>query len=90
MLNKFKSLYKESDLKLDKWKIKEFANHTIPRCFFEDDSCKYLYIKISEIEISKYTGVVYNYHCDTSTFMCKYIPTHNCDSIDSDSTTSTG
>lgn len=90
MLNKFKRMCPYNDLKLDKWQYKEFANHTIPRCFFEDDSCDYIYIKIRAIEQSKYTGVVYNYHCDTSTFMCKYIPTHNCDCIDAGSATSTG
>ena len=90
MINKIKRLYNKSDLKLDKWESKDFANHAIPRCFFEDESCNYIYIKISSIEISKYTGIVYNFHCETSTFMCHYIPTHNCDSIDSDATTSTG
>lgn len=90
MINKFKRMVPYSDLKLDKWQYKEFANHAIPRCFFEDESCDYIYIKISGIEHSKYTGIVYNYHCETSTFMCKYIPTHNCDSIDVDNSTSTG
>ena len=90
MINKFKRMVPYSDLKLDKWQYKEFANHAIPRCFFEDESCDYIYIKISGIEHSKYTGVVYNYHCETSTFMCKYIPTHNCDAIDADNSTSTG
>lgn len=90
MINKIKRLYNKSDLKLDKWESKDFANHAIPRCFFEDESYNYIYIKISSIEVSKYTGIVYNFHCETSTFMCHYIPTHNCDSIDSDSTTSTG
>ena len=90
MINKFKRMVTFTDLKLDKWTYKEFTNHAIPRCFFEDESCNYIYIRISEIEHSKYTGIVYNYHCETSTFMCKYIPTHNCDAIDVDSTTSTG
>lgn len=90
MINKVKKLYDKPDLKLDKWEYKDFANHTTPRCFFEDSSCDYIYIKISDIEVSKYTGIVYNFHCETSTFMCHYIPTHNCDSIDQDSTTATG
>lgn len=90
MINKFKRMYSAPDLKLDKWEYKTYTDHAIPRCFFEDETCNYIYIKISEIEVSKYTGIVYNYHCETSTFMCHYIPTHNCDSIDGDSTTSTG
>lgn len=90
MLNKFKSICPD-EYKLRRWKYKKYdVTHTIHRCFFEDESYNYIYIKITGIEQSLYTGPVYNYHCDTSTFMCKYIPTHNCDSIDSDSSTSTG
>jgi hypothetical protein len=48
----------------------------------------YIYLKIKDIKESLYTGVVYNFECETSTFMCKNITTHNCDPIDSDSGTS--
>ena len=57
-------------------------------CFFSDD-LNYIYFKIREIEKSKYTGVVYNFECDTHTFLCRNITTHNCDSYDYDESTTT-
>ena len=44
-----------------------------------DDEFKYIVCKIKQIDISKYTGIVYNFECDTHTFMCRNIMTHNCD-----------
>lgn len=44
----------------------------------------YIYIKIKAIEQSRYTGIVYNFECDTHTFMCRSIMTHNCDPYDHD------
>ena len=41
-------------------------------------------IGISSIVKSKYTGIVYNFECDTHTFMCRNIMTHNCDPYDHD------
>lgn len=38
-----------------------------------------VYIKIENIEESLYTGTVYNFECDTHTYMCRNILTHNCD-----------
>ena len=38
-----------------------------------------VYIKIESIEESLYTGTVYNFECDTHTYMCRNILTHNCD-----------
>lgn len=38
-----------------------------------------IFLKIEKIESSKYTGVVYNFECDTHTYMCRNILTHNCD-----------
>lgn len=52
-------------------------------CFFSDD-LDYIYFQIKDIEISHIKGVVYNFHCDTSTFLCKNITTHNCDPADHD------
>ena len=45
---------------------------------------KYIIFKIKEIKISKYTGTVYNFECDTHTYMCRNILTHNCDPYDHD------
>ena len=42
---------------------------------------KYIIFKIKEIKISKYTGTVYNFECDTHTYMCRNILTHNCDPL---------
>ena len=43
-----------------------------------------IYIKIENIEQSLYTGTVYNFECDTHTYMCRNILTHNCDPYDHD------
>ena len=43
-----------------------------------------IYIKIQSIEESMYTGTVYNFECDTHTYMCRNILTHNCDPYDHD------
>ena len=88
-LNKFKRMVGRSDYKLDQYQITEYTNHEIPRCFFEDETCKFIYIKVYSIEESRYTGTVYNYHCTGNTFIGRYIPTHNCDSIDGDASSST-
>lgn len=36
-------------------------------------------IGIQSITKDKYTGIVYNFECNTHTFMCRNIMTHNCD-----------
>lgn len=36
-------------------------------------------IGVQSITEGTYTGVVYNFECDTHTFMCRNIMTHNCD-----------
>lgn len=36
-------------------------------------------LKIEKIDKSIYTGFVYNFECDTHTFLCRNISTHNCD-----------
>ena len=38
-------------------------------------------LKIDKIEESSYTGIVYNFECETHTFMCRNILTHNCDPL---------
>ncbi len=55
----------------------------IINCFLSDDN-NYIYFKIEKIVKSKYTGTVYNFECDTHTFMCHHITTHNCDPVDDD------
>lgn len=81
-----KKLLNNDDLKLSKI---DLSNLTVRRkrakdgCFLSDDK-KYIYFKIREIKKTKYTGVVYNFECDTHTFMCHHINTHNCDPYDQD------
>lgn len=38
-------------------------------------------LKVEKIEESSYTGIVYNFECETHTFMCRNILTHNCDPL---------
>lgn len=52
-------------------------------CFISIDG-KYIYFKIKDIQKSKYTGMVYNFECDTHTYIGHHIGWHNCDSYDQD------
>lgn len=45
---------------------------------FKDDK---ILLKVEKINQSLYTGIVYNFECDTHTFMCRNILTHNCDPL---------
>ena len=45
---------------------------------FEDDK---ILLKVQKISKSSYTGIVYNFECETHTFMCRNILTHNCDPL---------
>lgn len=45
---------------------------------FENDK---ILLKIQNIKESSYTGIVYNFECETHTFMCRNILTHNCDPL---------
>ena len=38
-------------------------------------------LKVAHIGKSKYTGDVYNFECETHTFGCRCIMTHNCDPL---------
>ena len=40
-----------------------------------------VWIKVDSINKSWYTGVVYNFECETHTFGCRCIMTHNCDPL---------
>lgn len=66
------------DEKLAKVDFSRIVKHNSTSCFCEGD---YIYSKIKEIKTSKYTGVVYNFECETHTFMCRNILTHNCDPL---------
>ena len=51
---------------------------TIKDSYFSKD-LKYIYFKISKIKKEKYKGKVYNFECDTHTYLSRGITTHNCD-----------
>lgn len=38
-------------------------------------------LKIEDVKLSTYTGIVYNFECDTHTYMSRNIVTHNCDPL---------
>lgn len=40
-----------------------------------------IWLKVKNIDKSQYTGMVYNFECDTHTFGCRCIMTHNCDPL---------
>ena len=68
---------RDSNIKLSKLDMSiNSKNKKKKSCFIEGD---YIYIQIKEIEKNKYTGLVYNFNCETNTFMCHHITTHNCD-----------
>lgn len=74
------------DIKLaliDYSRIKTLRGFPEDACFFEEGE-DYIYFRIEEIHKNSYTGYVYNFECDTHTYMCNYIPTHNCDPYDDD------
>lgn len=58
-------------------------NRVKSSCYFSDD-CNYIYFQIKDIEQDFYTGIVYNFECDTHTFVTRHISTHNCDPYDHD------
>lgn len=40
-----------------------------------------VWLKVEKIDSSIYTGIVYNFECETHTFGCRCIMTHNCDPL---------
>jgi intein/homing endonuclease len=80
-LELIKLIYKIDDEKLNKFNINEFSNinkRIISSCHF-DKNKDFIYFKIKAINEFKFTGDVYNFECDSHTFMCHHITTHNCD-----------
>lgn len=75
----------------DDHKIKRIGFNNLPKvrrnpknnCYLSEDK-NYIYFKVLKIEKSKFTGNVYNFECDTHTYMCHHITTHNCDPVDDD------
>jgi hypothetical protein len=74
--NLYKEGYKLSNINLEN--VKEIDKRSRKGCFFSKCN-KYIYFQIKEINKHKYSGWVYNFECETNTYMCNNIPTHNCD-----------
>lgn len=73
-----------NDLKLSRCTQSEFFDsHNVKKIWMSED-LNYIYFKVHRINIEPYKGIIYNFECDTHTFMCNYIPTHNCDPFDND------
>ena len=79
-LNTIKSWNIDS-MKINSYFPVSLSNHNRKDVIIEDG---YIYLKVKEITKEEYKGYVYNFECDTHTFMCNYIPTHNCDPYDDD------
>lgn len=73
----------EDTVKAGKIIDRQLSNHSNKQIVF-DDEFKYIICKIKQLTVGKYTGTVYNFECDTHTFMCRNIMTHNCDPYDHD------
>ena len=73
----------EDTVKAGKIIDRQLSNHSNKQIVF-DDEFKYIICKIKQLTVGKYTGIVYNFECDTHTFMCRNIMTHNCDPYDHD------
>lgn len=63
--------------------IRVLTNRTKNGCYLSNDG-DFIYFQVKDIETNVYSGPVYNFECDTHTFMCHHITTHNCDPYDDD------
>ena len=77
------SLLGGKDLKLSKFDNRTSVVRANTRCWLSEDG-RYVFYKIRSIDRRNYTGVVYNFECDTHTYMCHHLPVHNCDPINQD------
>jgi intein/homing endonuclease len=58
--------------------LKSFGKQKRSGCFMSGD-LSHIYFQVTEIKVKLFTGIVYNFHCETNTFMCHHITTHNTD-----------
>lgn len=80
-LELFNLIYEEGNPKLNQYDINDFKitnKRNVSNCHF-DKNKDFIFFKVKDIKKSEYTGYVYNFECDTNTFMCHHITTHNCD-----------
>lgn len=74
--------YYSQDL-LNKWNINGYADerkrrHPINYIYFSKDK-SYIYWRISSVETSLYTGIVYNFETETHNYLTNKMVVHNCD-----------
>jgi intein/homing endonuclease len=62
----------------------KYTRRSPKRDCYLDDKNEYIYFQIKNIQQDSYSGTVYNFECDTHTFLTKNITTHNCDPYDHD------
>lgn len=82
-VNKLARMLGWKDIKLERFDRRDSVVRANTRCWFSDDG-RYVFYKIREITTRQYSGWVYNFECDTHTYMCHHLPVHNCDPIDND------
>ena len=78
LLEKIDDLLDPKIKRLDLDKLKTFGKQKRSGCFMSED-LSYIYFQVTEINVELFTGIVYNFHCETNTFMCHHITTHNTD-----------
>ena len=74
--------YYSQDL-LNKWNVKGYTDerkrkHPINYIYFSKDK-SYIYWRISSVETSLYTGIVYNFETETHNYLTNKMVVHNCD-----------
>lgn len=69
--------------------LQEVRKKSKGNCFISTNG-DFIYHKIKDIEENIYSGLVYNFECETHTFMCRSITTHNCDPYNQDKTATKG
>jgi len=83
LIKKYPNIEDHKINKIDLNNLPKKRKHPKGNCFMSKCG-EYIYFKIKKIETTKFTGTVYNFECDTHTFMCHHITTHNCDPYDQD------
>jgi intein/homing endonuclease len=78
LIEKINDLLDSKIQKVDLNVLKSFGKQKRSGCFMNED-LSYIYFQVTDIKIKLFTGIVYNFHCETNTFMCHHISTHNTD-----------
>ena len=56
-----------NSMKVGNFVMPNITNHNRKYVYIDDD---YIYLRVNSIDIEEYTGYVYNFECETHTFMC--------------------